>query len=1070
MLFFLSIMMLLGCYWIDVTLPAKVSAIPLSPAKWQVSTGGNDLSGDGSSINPFRTIQKTIDTARDGDTVEVQVGIYSGPGNSNLDLKGKAIAVTSSEPGNDFCLAQTVIDGAGEGVIFRFVNDEGPRTVISGFTLRPGNISAPVIRGVPGFFEFSVRARPTISRMRIENEGSDVRKKAYITMGVSSATELSATGYPRGDRGVFWNGHDPFNQPVNTTDYYGSGDIDLDGSITNNDVYLASQIAQGNANPTVRADVDGNGIIDNQDVTLIQAAVNGTALPAWWNKLASTAARNSWIDRVLAVDPTNNHPYDFRFWTCGEFATQLFLRGATYGFDIIGSHYTYGQTVFNIPTYVVAEVGFPHAINAVLVGDDPLTFNDWRFIEPQSDATVEPGMWDMPFGIEVWLEVPESIAFGSSSANFLPIKFAVQTGGTVLKEFDNRLVLHRDAPPPSTVQNQANMWNPRIVRSDPPLLLYERTRDDLSRVTDIHVTDLLASDLSHGSPLVEDAEFSNLLDVFIDATNQVHLLYRGKPNYHPGIFHAFLDSSNRVLRNVSRVAEESSSIANMGRVLKTPDGKMHTFWLSNDGVYWSYQIISGWATPQKILAFPGVMACASHASRDLRHSYFDAAVTNDGDILLVSPADGWDAKTLLQLRYHNGSWGTPQSIEKVEDPLFFAGVSLLEDADGLLHLAYWCGNNPFSGPIESFGFGPLRHRTSTGGVWSSSEDLDPDKAGFPRMSLGDDGTVYTVWSRYQDDHRRAVPVLRSWHNGVWDSVSMLSIAEGTEAWYPVVEAYKRGSVEVAWCERSSGGVTISRRSIIGCIGADFDCDGKADILWRNKTTGQNVVWLMNGTTYSSYVELLQIPDTNWQIVGTGDFNSDGKTDILWRNKSTGQNVVWFMDGVNYGSYAWLLEVADLNWEIVGTGDFNGDGKVDILWRNKSTGQNVVWFMDGATMSNWSWILPEVPDTNWQIVGTGDFNSDGKTDILWRNKSTGQNVVWFMDGVAYGSYAWLLEVADLNWEIVGTGDFNSDGKTDILWRNKSTGQNVVWLMNGTTYGSYTWLPDVPDTNWEIVGPK
>ena len=33
------------------------------------------------------------------------------------------------------------------------------------------------------------------------------------------------------------------------------------------------------------------------------------------------------------------------------------------------------------------------------------------------------------------------------------------------------------------------------------------------------------------------------------------------------------------------------------------------------------------------------------------------------------------------------------------------------------------------------------------------------------------------------------------------------------------------------------------------------------------------------------------------------------------------------------------------------------------------------------------------------------------------------------------------------------DFNGDGKTDILWRNKSTGQNVVWLMNGTTYSSY-----------------
>jgi len=250
---------------------------------------------------------------------------------------------------------------------------------------------------------------------------------------------------------------------------------------------------------------------------------------------------------------------------------------------------------------------------------------------------------------------------------------------------------------------------------------------------------------------------------------------------------------------------------------------------------------------------------------------------------------------------------------------------------------------------------------------------------------------------------------------------------------------------------------------------DFNGDGKTDILWRNKSTGQNIVWLMNGTIYSSYTELLQVADTNWQIVGTGDFNGDGKTDILWRNKSTGQNVVWFMNGATLSSYSWIDTVADTNWQIVGTGDFNGDGKTDILWRNKSTGQDVVWYMNGAAFSSYSWI-DTVADTNWQIVGTGDFNGDGKTDILWRNKSTGQNVVWYMNGATYSSYAEILQVADTNWQIVGTGDFNGDGKTDILWRNKSTGQNVVWLMNGTTYGSYTWLIDVPDTNWEIVAPK
>jgi hypothetical protein len=116
-------------------------------------------------------------------------------------------------------------------------------------------------------------------------------------------------------------------------------------------------------------------------------------------------------------------------------------------------------------------------------------------------------------------------------------------------------------------------------------------------------------------------------------------------------------------------------------------------------------------------------------------------------------------------------------------------------------------------------------------------------------------------------------------------------------------------------------VTIGGDSTIASLGSsprcDFNGDGKPDILWRNKSTGQNIVWLMNGATYSNYAELMQVTDTNWQIVGTGDFNGDGKTDILWRNKSTGQNVVWYMNGVTYSSYAELLQVTDTNWQIVG---------------------------------------------------------------------------------------------------------------------------------------------------------
>jgi hypothetical protein len=75
----------------------------------------------------------------------------------------------------------------------------------------------------------------------------------------------------------------------------------------------------------------------------------------------------------------------------------------------------------------------------------------------------------------------------------------------------------------------------------------------------------------------------------------------------------------------------------------------------------------------------------------------------------------------------------------------------------------------------------------------------------------------------------------------------------------------------------------------------------------------------------------------------------------------------------------------------------------------------------------------------------------------------------MNGTSWSSSVWLSGVADTNWEIVGTGDFNNDGKTDIVWRNKNDGNNTIWLMNGTLWSSSVWLSGVADTNWEIVGP-
>ena len=39
-----------------------------------------------------------------------------------------------------------------------------------------------------------------------------------------------------------------------------------------------------------------------------------------------------------------------------------------------------------------------------------------------------------------------------------------------------------------------------------------------------------------------------------------------------------------------------------------------------------------------------------------------------------------------------------------------------------------------------------------------------------------------------------------------------------------------------------------------------------------------------------------------------------------------------------------------------------------------------------------------PDLEWRIVGTADFNGDGKPDILWRHSATGAVRIWYMDGL------------------------------------------------------------------------
>jgi hypothetical protein len=270
-----------------------------------------------------------------------------------------------------------------------------------------------------------------------------------------------------------------------------------------------------------------------------------------------------------------------------------------------------------------------------------------------------------------------------------------------------------------------------------------------------------------------------------------------------------------------------------------------------------------------------------------------------------------------------------------------------------------------------------------------------------------------------------------------------------------------------------GGVQLSfQASQVGQPGAvhnDFNGDSRSDILWRNDN-GMVTDWLSTGSGFSNNTAFQINADANWQIIGTGDFNGDGRADILWRS-DVGTVTNWLGEPNGGFSNNWtnFNMHADASWHIIGTGDFNGDGRDDIMWRSDG-GTITNWLAqpNGAFSNNWTNFNMHA-DASWHIIGTGDFNGDGRADILWRSDG-GTITNWLAQpngGFANNSANFTIN-AGTNWHISGIGDFNGDGLSDMLWRSDS-GTVTDWLgqSNGGFFNNWANFTVQADASWHII---
>ena len=406
----------------------------------------------------------------------------------------------------------------------------------------------------------------------------------------------------------------------------------------------------------------------------------------------------------------------------------------------------------------------------------------------------------------------------------------------------------------------------------------------------------------------------------------------------------------------------------------------------------------------------------------------------------------------------NGSCGTAWVLGGAQTALDNAdapfGYSVVSDSNGVPDDAQICRNEYLAHELgHNMG---LQHDIATAqGADDSNTDgnlLDPEEYGWRSYGFGYNASVA------QGDFYTVMALRRTGQNGfVVFANPNISCVVGTTSFPCGVAA----SSDNARALNEAMPIVANFRTSAVTLGGnwlrgDFNGDHRADVLWRNNTSGVNTIWLGAGSGTQQAVS--SITNLAWDIAGVGDFDGDGRSDLLWRNSISGQNTIW-----RSGNSAAQTTVSSLaaGWQVVGVGDFNGDNRDDILWRNAITGGNVIWRSGSSATGQF---LTSVPDQNWQPVGIGDFNADNRDDILWHNTVTGGNTVWLAGNGATTMY--VTSVPNTAWIVAGVADFNGDHKADIIWRNRTSGINTLWLGGNSTTQQY--VSSVP-TTWMIVAP-
>ncbi|HEV2802798.1 MAG TPA: FG-GAP-like repeat-containing protein [Pyrinomonadaceae bacterium] len=225
---------------------------------------------------------------------------------------------------------------------------------------------------------------------------------------------------------------------------------------------------------------------------------------------------------------------------------------------------------------------------------------------------------------------------------------------------------------------------------------------------------------------------------------------------------------------------------------------------------------------------------------------------------------------------------------------------------------------------------------------------------------------------------------------------------------------------------------------------DFDSDGRPDIVIANGSSiqGQASVYLNNGLIFDRHIPLrFSNADSSSGAVAVADVNGDGKSDVLVTDTDFNGVSVALGDGAgNFNNFRGFNSGSSFPVDILAR-DLSGDGKVDLAVANLNGGLSILL---GDGTGSFGAAAPYAAGSKPSFIASGDFNSDGKVDLIITPNGGAEHIsILFGEGAGVFSAPSNIAIGGRAPVNVAVADFNGDGKSDLALKPLSA--NVMILL-------------------------